>query len=181
MIEKIHWYFSAVAPITRLMKTRDQVGALCVSGGDDGKPRIMLVTSRETSRWVIPKGWPIKRRKDHKAAAREAFEEAGVSGEIETKPIGGYQYVKFENGSDQLLSVSVFLLAVDKQKNSWPEQEQRQRAWFSIEEAARRVDEHELRALIRSIAKLDNHPKWLTLAPAAPVKRVQRTERQASR
>jgi 8-oxo-dGTP pyrophosphatase MutT (NUDIX family) len=161
------------------MKIRDQVGALCVCGGDDGTPRILLVTSRETSRWVIPKGWIAKGRKDHKSAAREAFEEAGVSGTIGTKPIGSYQYVKVDNGSDQVLAVSVYLLAVDKQKNAWPEQEQRQRAWFSIEEAARRVAEFELRALIRSIAKLDAHPEWHILASTASVKRVTRTQRQS--
>lgn len=162
------------------MKNRKQVAALCVCRADDGTPRILLVTSRETSRWVIPKGWPIKGRKDQKAAAREAFEEAGVSGAIGSMPIGSYRYVKFDNGADQLLAVSVFLLAVSRQKNSWPEQDQRQRAWFTIAEAARRVAEPELRALIRSIAKHDANTEWRIMASLAPVQRVTRTHRQAT-
>jgi hypothetical protein len=64
------------------------------------------------------------------------MEEAGVSGRIGTKPIGSYQYIKRDDKADHLLGVSVFLLAVSKQKNHWPEQDQRQRAWFSIEVTA---------------------------------------------
>jgi 8-oxo-dGTP pyrophosphatase MutT (NUDIX family) len=142
------------------MKALKQVGALCVCEADDGALRVLLVTSRETGRWVIPKGWLAKGLRHHKSAAREAMEEAGVSGRIGTKPIGSYQYIKRDDKADHLLGVSVFLLAVSKQKNRWPEQEQRQRAWFSIEVAARRVAEPELRTLIRSIAKLNIHPEW---------------------
>ena len=86
------------------------------------------MTSRETGRWVIPKGWLAKGVRDHKSAAREAMEEAGVSGRIGTKPIGSYRYCKRDEKAEQLLIVSVFLLAVSNQKNHWPEQEQRQRA-----------------------------------------------------
>jgi 8-oxo-dGTP pyrophosphatase MutT (NUDIX family) len=143
-----------------LMKALKQVGALCVCGADDGALRVLLVTSRETGRWVIPKGWLAKGLREHKSAAREAMEEAGVSGRIWTEPIGSYRYFKRDDKADQLLGVSVFLLAVNKQKNHWPEQEQRRRAWFSVEVAARRVAEPELRALIRSISKLDIKPEW---------------------
>jgi 8-oxo-dGTP pyrophosphatase MutT (NUDIX family) len=149
------------------MKMVKQVGALCVCGTDDGLLRVLLVTSRETGRWVIPKGWPAKGLRDHKSAAREAMEEAGVSGRIGTKPIGSYRYFKRDDNTDQLLGVSVFLLAVSKQKSRWPEQRQRQRAWFSIEVAARRVAEPELRALIRSIPRFDVHPEWRVGAGSA--------------
>ena len=142
------------------MKALKQVGALCVCGADDGALRVLLVTSRETGRWVIPKGWLAKGHREHKSAAREAMEEAGVSGRIWSEPIGSYRYFKRDDKADQLLGVSVFLLAVSKQKNHWPEQEQRRRAWFSVEVAARRVAEPELRALIRSISKLDIKPEW---------------------
>lgn len=142
------------------MKALKQVGALCVCGADNGALRVLLVTSRETGRWVIPKGWLAKGLREHKSAAREAMEEAGVSGRIWTEPIGSYRYFKRDDKADQLLGVSVFLLAVNKQKNHWPEQEQRRRAWFSVEVAARRVAEPELRALIRSISKLDIKPEW---------------------
>ena len=60
----------------------------------DGKIEVLLVTSRETKRWLIPKGWPMKGKKPHKAAAQEAEEEAGVKGEIKNKPLGSYDYWK---------------------------------------------------------------------------------------
>ena len=72
----------------------DQVGALCVRISDDGTCQVLLVASRGTGRWIIPKGWRAKRLKDHEAAAREAEEEAGVSGKMKSKPIGKYAYPK---------------------------------------------------------------------------------------
>ena len=69
---------------------RQQVGALCVRRADDGSQQVLLITSRGSGRWVIPKGWPTKRLKDHKAAAREAEQEAGVLGKVKSKPIGNY-------------------------------------------------------------------------------------------
>ena len=54
----------------------------------------MLVTSRGTGRWIIPKGWPMKRKAPHAAAAREALEEAGVVGEVQSSPLGSYSYEK---------------------------------------------------------------------------------------
>src|SRR5215470_5835756 len=73
---------------------REQVGALCVRRADDGSPQVLLITSRGSGRWVIPKGWPVKRLKDHQAAALEAEEEAGVSGKVRSKPIGKFSYPK---------------------------------------------------------------------------------------
>jgi 8-oxo-dGTP pyrophosphatase MutT (NUDIX family) len=142
------------------MKPLKQVGALCVCEADDEKPLILLVTSRDTGRWVIPKGWPAKRLKAHEAAAREAMEEAGVSGKIVTKPIGSYQYLRPHQNGDQLHTVSVYLIAVRSALDRWPEDEQRERAWFSVATAARRVAEPELRSLIRRIGQLKIHPKW---------------------
>jgi 8-oxo-dGTP pyrophosphatase MutT (NUDIX family) len=71
-----------------------QVAALPVVVGDDGIARVLLLTSRKTKRWVIPKGWPMKGLKPHEAAAQEAFEEAGLSGKIGKKRIGRYTYFK---------------------------------------------------------------------------------------
>jgi 8-oxo-dGTP pyrophosphatase MutT (NUDIX family) len=134
------------------MKTLKQVGALCISGTGEGCPRVLLVTSRDTGRWIIPKGWPAKRLKDHLAAAREAMEEAGVTGKIASKPLGTYRYVRHEDGAD--LDVAVFLLAVRRQKKRWPEAKERKRSWFSVESAARRVAEPELRKLIRKLPEM---------------------------
>ena len=71
-----------------------QVAALPIMIGKDGQAYILLVTSRETKRWVIPKGWPSKKLSDPKAAAREASEEAGVTGKVDRKLVGTYTYRK---------------------------------------------------------------------------------------
>lgn len=71
-----------------------QIAALPLTVGDDGNVRVLLLTSRETKRWVIPKGWPMKGRKPYEAAAQEALEEAGVIGHTKKNPIGSYVYFK---------------------------------------------------------------------------------------
>jgi 8-oxo-dGTP pyrophosphatase MutT (NUDIX family) len=142
------------------MKSLKQVGALCVCEADDETPLILLVTSRDTGRWVIPKGWPAKRLKAHEAAAREAMEEGGVVGKVETKPIGSFSYHRPHQNGDQLHSVSVYLVAVRSALEHWPEEEERKRAWFSVSAAARLVAEPELRSLISRIGMLTGHPKW---------------------
>ncbi len=137
-----------------IMKAQKQVGALCVSRPDEGPLKVLLVTSRDTGRWIIPKGWPMKRLKDHRAAALEALEEAGVSGRISRKPWGSYRYVRADAGkAPQYLDVTVFLMSVERQRKRWPEAKERRRFWFSVESAARRVAEPELRRLIRRVAQ----------------------------
>lgn len=119
----------------------------------DGRPEILLITSRETGRWVVPKGWLMKRRSPAQTAAQEALEEAGVRGEIACDPIGSYSYVK-RLRPDQALgcAVVVFPLRVCEVKSHWREQRQRVRAWFDPGEAALQVDERELQDLIRAFA-----------------------------
>src|SRR5262245_6066673 len=111
-----------------LMKV-DQVGALCVRRREDGACQVLLVTSKDSGRWIIPKGWRAKRLEDCEAAAREADEEAGVSGKLKTKPIGTYRYPKVHDSGSRSLRVSVFLLQVKKERAHWPERRQRKRAW----------------------------------------------------
>jgi 8-oxo-dGTP pyrophosphatase MutT (NUDIX family) len=114
---------------------------------------ILLVSSRETHRWVIPKGWPMKGRKPYAAAAREALEEAGVIGRIAKRPIGAYQYVKrLKNGAPLLCTVDVFPMMVSSQRRHWREQDQRTVHWFPAEEAAMAVEEPDLQALIDGFA-----------------------------
>lgn len=117
----------------------------------DGKVEVLLVTSRETKRWLIPKGWPMKGKKPHKAAAREAEEEAGVKGSIRHEPLGAYQYWKRRAAHFDLCRVNVYPLAVSKQLKSWREMHQRQSQWFEVEEAAHRVLEPALAELIRAL------------------------------
>ena len=127
-----------------------QIAALPWRHGKKGL-EILLVSSRETKRWVIPKGWPMKNKKPYAAAAQEAKEEAGLLGKIIKEPIGHFHYVKnLRDGTAVLCRVDVFPLQVQKQRKSWPERDQRITRWFPLEEAASLVREPELSALMRA-------------------------------
>lgn len=164
------------------MKPLKQVGALCVCEAADEKPLILLVTSRDTGRWVIPKGWPAKRLKRHEAAAREAMEEAGVAGKVANKPIGNYHYVRPHPSGDQLHDVSVYVIAARVAFDHWPEDSERKRGWFSVSSAARRVAEPDLRRLIREIGSLSDHPKWRSISQltSTPGRRLSTRKKSAT-
>ena len=126
-----------------------QVAALCWRRSPKGL-RILLITSRDTGRWVIPKGWPMRRRSGAQAAAREAFEEAGLQGEIASRSIGIYRYVKaLGAGRTVACAVQVYPLEVRAMVRNYPETGQRRSRWFAPAKAARRVAEPDLAALIR--------------------------------
>jgi 8-oxo-dGTP pyrophosphatase MutT (NUDIX family) len=129
---------------------RLQVGALCWRRAEKGL-RILLITSRDTGRWVIPKGWPMRNRTEAEAAAREAWEEAGLRGDILDRSIGVYTYRKVL-GPGRAIScvVRVYPLEVREMLKQYPETGQRSGKWFALEKAARRVVEPELKRLIRS-------------------------------
>ena len=128
---------------------RAQFAALPWRRGPDGTVEVLLITSRETRRWVIPKGWPIKGKSAAKSAAREAFEEAGVTGKVSKSPVGAYAYDKrLKNGRLQRVRVGVFGLQVESEAEVYPEVGQREKQWSPIQEAARRVDEPELMVIL---------------------------------
>jgi 8-oxo-dGTP pyrophosphatase MutT (NUDIX family) len=128
---------------------RTQYAALPWRKRDDGATEMLLITSRETRRWVIPKGWPIKGMKSAKSAAQEAFEEAGVRGKVAKTPIGAYAYDKrLRNGRLQHVRVAVFALQVETEAETYPELGQREKRWVSLLEAAKLVDEPELMVLL---------------------------------
>ncbi len=130
-----------------------QVAALPIDFGKDGQVYVLLVTSRETRRWVIPKGWPSPKLSDPKAEAREAREEAGVTGKINRKPVGTYTYRKVLPNSVRLVEVSVYPLWVKKQRKNWPEKAERARIWATFEEAAKLVREPSLKRLFEYLGK----------------------------
>jgi ADP-ribose pyrophosphatase YjhB (NUDIX family) len=140
------------------MASRRQVAALPLRRARNGALEIMLVTSRNTGRWIIPKGWTSRRLKDWKAAAREARHEAGVKGKIAPEAIGSYVYIKPELGEDTPIGVSVFLLNVRKQRKHWREERDRRRGWFELLEAASMVREPELSFLIVSLREPGHAP-----------------------
>lgn len=113
----------------------------------------MLVTSRETRRWVLPKGWVEKRCTPAAQAAREAFEEAGIRGRIGKVPLGRYGYAKrLADGTCLPVEVEVYALEVESLLDHWPEQDERERRWFTPAEAAEAVQEGDLGSLLLSLA-----------------------------
>jgi len=121
--------------------------------GLDSPVELLLVTSRETKRWVLPKGNRIKGLTPHAAAAQEALEEAGVVGATCPAPLGTYRYRKrLESGAALLVDVEVFPFAVTDELADWPERAQRTRRWFPLAEASAAVEEEDLKALIRGFS-----------------------------
>ena len=131
---------------------RLQVAALCWRRTPKGI-RVLLITSRDTGRWVIPKGWPMRNRTEAEAAVREAYEEAGLRGDILDRSIGVYTYRKvLAPGRSIPCAVRVYPLEVREMLKQYPETGQRRVKWLAPDKAARRVLEPELKALIRDFA-----------------------------
>ncbi|MBE9606917.1 NUDIX hydrolase [Acetobacteraceae bacterium H6797] len=119
----------------------------------DGQTQVLLVTSRETKRWVLPKGWAEDDLTPHELAAKEAYEEAGVTGDVVPEPIGTYHYQKkLEGGQIAACEVGVYPLWVKKQLKNWPERKERESQWFTFSQAALVVDEGELVTLLLELA-----------------------------
>ena len=131
-------------------EARRQYAALCWRRMGE-KIEVLLITSRDTGRWIIPKGWPIKGLGPCQTALQEAYEEAGVEGKASDDCVGLFPYVKvLDDASGLPCVVSVFPVRVRKLADSFPERSERRRKWFSPKKAAQKVDEPELQALLRS-------------------------------
>ena len=129
---------------------RTQFAALCYRMKGE-KLQIMLITSRTRGRWILPKGWPENGMTPTQAAAKEAYEEGGIKGIAYDMPLGLYSYSKAHGpfaGIPKI--VMVFPVEVTKLSKSYPEKSQRQRKWFSPKAAAKRVEEPQLRKIIKS-------------------------------
>lgn len=133
------------------MKIRKQVASLPVATDDAGRLLVMLITSRETRRLIIPKGWRVKGRKDHRAAAIEAREEAGLIGRVHRRPVGTYTYWKRLPNRFVYCAVKVYVLEVTGQLKTWPEKGQRRGTWLLAEDAVERVDEPGLVPIIHEV------------------------------
>lgn len=143
---------SSLEEIVADADTRTQFAALCWRMHGD-RPEVLLITSRDTGRWIVPKGWPMDGRTPAEAAAREAWEEAGVEGRVAADALGSYFYAKALRRAAALpCVVQVFPLRVERLVADYPERRQRRRKWFSAAKAARKVDEPELRDLILDFA-----------------------------
>jgi 8-oxo-dGTP pyrophosphatase MutT (NUDIX family) len=126
---------------------RTQFAALCYRIKNE-KVQFFLVTSRRSGRWIVPKGWPMNGQTPMDAAATEAFEEAGVRGKIEPRPIGVFSYYKVHSKNELPCIAVVYPLKVKKVLRTWPEHKERNRKWLSRKKAAALVDNAELSQII---------------------------------
>ena len=156
---------------TDLDAPRSQYGAICWRKAAAGLD-VLLITSRETGRWVIPKGWPIKGISAAATAAREAWEEAGAEGKLSDTCLGVFSYHKMMP-EDQTIpcAVAIYGLRVEKLLRRYPEQRQRRRKWFAAREAAGLVAEPELSALLLALDEDAKDPAASKkLKPAEPAR-----------
>lgn len=140
------------APIKKDAGTLQQYGALAWRRSKRGEVKILLITSRERKRWIVPKGWPIKGKTPARTAAREAFEEAGVIGDAQAEAIGAYNYVKIlRDGTEADCRVVLFGLEVRGTLLNWPERAERTRQWLTVPEAATTVSDTGLAEILREL------------------------------
>lgn len=149
--------------------TGEQIAALPLRWEDDDSVSVLMVTSRDTGRWVMPKGWEMDGKKPWHAAEIEALEEAGAKGHIGHECIGTYRYPKIlDDGRVIPCTVRVYPMVVEKLKRDWKERKQRVRKWFTPKAAAKLVDEQELADLLMTLHKKPSQqPAIRTLLKAA--------------
>ncbi|NRB02038.1 MAG: NUDIX hydrolase [Rhodobacteraceae bacterium] len=141
----------------RKSDVRTQFAALCWRI-KDGKVQVLLVTSRRTRRWIIPKGWPISDQSPSEAAATEAWEEAGAKGIVDERPLGIFSYVKDVGEDDGLPCVAmVYGLKVKSLSKAFPESDERKRKWMTRKQAAAAVDAPELSRILRDFDPRKQH------------------------
>jgi 8-oxo-dGTP pyrophosphatase MutT (NUDIX family) len=129
-----------------------QVAAIPFRRNAHGDIEVMLVTSRTTQRFIVPKGWPMKGKSGRKAATIEAMEEAGVLGKTLKQPAGTYSYWKRLANNFIRVDVIVYLLEVTEELAKWQEAKRRQRAWLAPADAAMLIDEPDLSTLVATLA-----------------------------
>ncbi len=132
-----------------------QLAAIPLRVNDGGELQIMLVTSRGTRRFIVPKGWPIKGKSARQAVLIEAHEEAGVVGKALKRPVGSYCYWKRLSTSFIHIVVTTYLIEVTEELEAWQETGTRQRAWLTPTDAAVLIDEPKLSTLIRNLTTAD--------------------------
>jgi 8-oxo-dGTP pyrophosphatase MutT (NUDIX family) len=141
---------------TKLRRVYTQYAALPFRRRADGVTEVLLVTSKSSRRWIIPKGWPMTGIKPHRAARREALEEAGLVGRLEKGCLGSFHYQKrLRQGRAVTCEVHVFPLNVQRQRRRWREKKQRETRWFTTDAAVAAVRDPGLRRLIAEFAVAD--------------------------
>ena len=131
---------------------RLQVAALCYRR-KAGRKQVLLITSRGTGRWIIPKGWPIDGKDAPGAALQEAWEEAGVrKGLVTGDPVGIFCYEKeLSTGLPVPVETLVYAVEVTALSDDYPEVDERRRKWVDPAAAAKMVQEPELQQILRKM------------------------------
>ena len=135
---------------------RAQFGALCYRIREN-KVQVLIVTSRRTRRWIVPKGWPIDGATPEEAALQEAWEEAGVKGRVKGGSLGFFSYQKDMSGKRLACVVAVFPVKVKAIKSNYPEAKERKRRWVSRSKAAKLLDD---KALAKIVKNFDPREDW---------------------
>jgi 8-oxo-dGTP pyrophosphatase MutT (NUDIX family) len=151
-----------------------QSGAIPYAWVED-EPAYLLITSRRTGRWIFPKGVVEDDMTAAASAAKEAWEEAGVRGEIGTTVIGTYRTEKVERHSTRMIAVDLYPLKVADQAGDWPERRSRRRHWATHRQARRLIDNPELMAV------LDRLHADLTHEDADPARAIRRRRQPRKR
>lgn len=130
-------------------EVRTQFAALCYRFRQ-GKVQILLITSRGSKRWIVPKGWPMEGKTPSASALIEAWEEAGVIGKAADTCLGVYSYGKrYEEADDLACLAMLYPVEVTSLAKKFPESGQRRRRWVSRKKAAQLVAEPDLARMIR--------------------------------
>lgn len=142
----------AAAPRGAFGATLQQFGALPWRRNRSEEIEVLLITTRRTGRWILPRGWAVKAKTPAETAAREAFEEAGVIGSVDPQPVGEYSYVKMlADGSENDCLVTLFSLQVRGTLVHWPEMDQRQRRWHGLDHACAAASDRQLARLLATL------------------------------
>lgn len=130
-----------------------QYGALPWRRTPDGL-QILLITTRNTHRWIVPKGWPQTGRSAQECAAQEAYEEAGVSGAVSSQPIGVFNYKKqMKSGQMITCRIRIYGMEVSDIAGDWPEKSARETKWCRLSEALTLVEDLGLRRIIAKFSR----------------------------
>ncbi len=124
-----------------------QIAALPYRDRPEGR-EFLLITSRRSRRLIVPKGWPMRRRKDWQAAEIEALEEAGITGRIGHAACGSFRYMKDLERVSVPVTVAVYPLLVEDLRPDWKERASRRRIWLPRSAAVRAVREPDLARLL---------------------------------
>lgn len=148
-------YLSSTQPaLMRAGRKADARTQFAVLGYTMGKskPRVCLVTSRQTGRWILPKGWPVEGATPVEAVAAEAWEEAGLRGRVHPQPVGLFSYQKLLEDVELPVIAVVYAMRVFSAASTYPEAHERKRKWFTPRKAAARLSDPEVAPIVRGFA-----------------------------